>query len=980
MRADPNCYQEYVSPAIPLPKCARRLQKLLDYSIDVICSFDKEGRFVEVSAAATKVWGYTPEELAGKYYMNMVVEEDRPLTNHMAGQIMSGMECTNFENHNYCRDGSIKSIIWSATWDAVEEVMYCVARDGTAKKAAEQKAKQDEQRLHRAFRLSQLGWWEWDILNKDYNASEELYHIYGLNRQDFPKITVEQFRAMIHPDDLDRVQESFSRIGEQDFYEFEHRLIKPRGEVIFLIHCVQIIRNEENQVTAIHGTTKDITKKKEVQIQLEESEKKLSNILESIGDGFIAVDNNWRITYWNKKAEEFLSRNRKEVLGRHLWKDIYSDAVDLKFYTEYFRAKSRNRPVHFEEYYPTLNMWVEVSACPTTDGLSVYFRNITDRKKDEEERKESKAKLQQAENDLQQVLESMSDGFYTVDRNWDIKYATDKIAAMLSVNKEDYLGRNLWEEFPEAVSTKFYTEYHRAFAENRFVSFEEYLATFNMWFEVNAYPQNGVLAVYVKDITERKNDKKRLEFIARATSEVIWERAVDSEEISINKENLKRVFGYDIANHQLHYSFWREKVHPEDIKRVRQTWQQALENGVDFYGNEYRFKKADGSWAHVKARTYILRDEEKRPERLIGAVEDITSEKLTEKALQESEQAYKELFDHAPLPRAVYDRETLRILDVNNATIEHYGYSREEALQMTILDLRPREDHAKVKDIVSLLEVNTRKDMGVWTHIKKGGEKILAEVYVAAINYKGKIVNMATAKDVTEKLKIQQELIRVQVEQQRSITQAVFEAQEKERSEIGRELHDNVNQILTTAKLYVENIHFFPEQKDTFIEKSTALLQHAINEIRILSRTLVSPTIRDIGFLETLEELTDSYQQLYLFTIGCSFDFDEACLDKELKLTLYRILQELFNNTVKYAKASHVQLELKQDSGSLCFRYCDDGIGFEASVRKNGMGLSNIQNRAELFEGKVRIMSSPGKGCAVEILFPISGLPNNSKT
>lgn len=815
------------------------IEALFDFSSDVICTIDRDGRFVQVSAASKMVWGYTPEELKGTCYMDLVVEHDRERTQQAANSLMNGVNLKNFLNHYKCKDGSIKPIIWSAKWTSRSEVMYCIAKDRT----------------------------ETDSI----------------------------FKA---------------------------------------------------------------------------SQKKLETIVESIGDGFFALNRNWTVIYWNNKAEQATHIKRENVLGKSFW-DLYPKGKMLKFYSEFQRAILENVPVNFEEFSPTHKIWMQVYAYPSEEGLSVFIRDCTERKRHEQERRLFTEKIKQVNENLQNVLESMSDGFYTVDPSWNITFATDKVATMLGLNKQEYIGKNLWQSFPEAASSKFYSEYHRAFAENTLVSFEEFLSTFNMWFEVNAYPNKNGLSVYVKDVTHRKRQEKRLEFIAKATSEVIWERSFDSEYAFINGERFKQLFGYDVPSNTLPFSSWLEKVHPEDLPAAQENCKYTLDHGFDFFWREYRFRKIDGSWAYVKERVYIVRDYQNKPVAMIGAMEDVTSERLTDKALAESEKSYRQLFNNAPLPNVIYDTETLRILDVNSTAIEHYGYSREEFLSMTALDIRPKEEYPKLFSVLSNLELNKRKDAGTFVHLKKSGEKILVEVTLTTINYKGRKANLATIKNVTEKSKLREELIRERINQQKNITKVAIETQENERSEISKELHDNVNQLLATAKLYVENIKYHPEQSRLFVDKGTSLLNKSIDEIRRLSSALVTPTIRDVGFKDTLLEMVGSYQELKIFAINYAFDFDDKGIDNGIKLSIYRILQEQFNNTVKYAKATAVQVEIKQNKNTLQLIYQDNGIGFNPSKVKKGLGLRNIKNRTDAYRGKVQLKSSVGNGCRMKITFPM---------
>jgi PAS domain S-box-containing protein len=145
-----------------------------------------------------------------------------------------------------------------------------------------------------------------------------------------------------------------------------------------IVNAKNIPLYDQNQMIS---TVIDVTAEKE-------AEEERVRVLERIGDAFFAVDNNWTVTYWNKRAEQVLEMPREKVLGKNLW-EVYSDAVELDFYTQYHKAVEEQVTVHFEEYYPTLEKWFEVSAYPSKTGLSVYFRDITRRKNREKELKES---------------------------------------------------------------------------------------------------------------------------------------------------------------------------------------------------------------------------------------------------------------------------------------------------------------------------------------------------------------------------------------------------------------------------------------------------------------------------------------------------------------------------------------------------------------------------------------------------------------
>lgn len=177
----------------------------------------------------------------------------------------------------------------------------------------------------------------------------------------------------------------------------------------------------------------DITESKRVEserLQLLEREQiahsTIANIFESITDGFLALDNNWCFSFLNKQAEALLELTNKEFLGKNIW-EVFPEAIDSKFYREYHRAVTEKVSVEFEEFYPPLNSWFAVHAYPSLNGLSIYFQDITKRKKTEED-----SNCQQA---ILQSINSVSPlGFYVVDKCSDrIYYVNERFSEIWGI-------------------------------------------------------------------------------------------------------------------------------------------------------------------------------------------------------------------------------------------------------------------------------------------------------------------------------------------------------------------------------------------------------------------------------------------------------------------------------------------------------------------------------------------------------------------
>jgi signal transduction histidine kinase len=216
---------------------------------------------------------------------------------------------------------------------------------------------------------------------------------------------------------------------------------------------------------------------------------------------------------------------------------------------------------------------------------------------------------------------------------------------------------------------------------------------------------------------------------------------------------------------------------------------------------------------------------------------------------------------------------------------------------------------------------------------------------------------------------------RSQLQSQRAITEATVRGQEKEREQLGVELHDNINQILATSRLYLDHALSMNPVREELVAKSREFISQAIEEIRRLTKKLLPPTLEDLGLIPTLNELVETISITGLFQIETIWEgFDEHILEKDQKLTIYRILQELMNNIIKHAGAKHVTVSLRliqeTDNKVVELMVKDDGKGFNTAQKRSGVGLRNIVSRAELFGGTVNILSEPGKGCEMKVLFP----------
>jgi PAS domain S-box-containing protein len=223
-------------------------------------------------------------------------------------------------------------------------------------------------------------------------------------------------------------------------------------------------------------------------------------------------------------------------------------------------------------------------------------------------------------------------------------------------------------------------------------------------------------------------------------------------------------------------------------------------------------------------------------------------------------------------------------------------------------------------------------------------------------------------KNINERKRLERELL----EHQRGLTSAVIAAQEQERSLISEELHDNVNQLLTSAKLYASLGRDGVEDAAEMIKKSITLMQMAIDEIRKLSKQLSVSFVSTTALEDAIKELIETVAVSNQLTITFHNELLTSLRENEqIKMAVYRILQEHLTNVVKHAQAKHVEVTLRQSQEKLTLVVVDDGKGFDTTQKSDGIGLRNMRSRAESLMGIFSIDSQIGKGSTLFVQLPL---------
>ncbi|HYH16672.1 MAG TPA: PAS domain S-box protein [Flavisolibacter sp.] len=352
-----------------------------------------------------------------------------------------------------------------------------------------------------------------------------------------------------------------------------------------------------------------------------------------------------------------------------------------------------------------------------------------------------------------------------------------------------------------------------------------------------------------------------------------------------------------------------------------------------------------------------------------------TGKNVTERRKQEKEMEMLSLIARETVNSIVVMDPDFRITWVNTAFINTTGYTFYEAVGKAPYDLLlgPDTDKKLIQQTNEKLKNGEAGTIEIVGYTKKKRPYWSSIQFQPLFDKKGnldKIIAIVT--DITEKKKLQTKLDLQLSRQQKRITAAVIQAQENERTQLGRELHDNVNQVLTTVKLFNEIIGESVTKHKDLVQRSAVYLQTCIDEIRRISKRLSIPPLSEVGLIELTRELVDSINLTNKLEVTYSLKgMHEIPISQELQLAIYRIMQEQLNNIIKHADATMVTIALAYENNQLRLAIKDNGKGFDPQARRSGIGITNIRSRAESLDGAFQLESAPGKGCLIKITFPL---------
>lgn len=585
--------------------------------------------------------------------------------------------------------------------------------------------------------------------------------------------------------------------------------------------------------------------KKEAEQKLIESEYKYRSMIERISDGFFVLDKDWNFQYVNTVAAKLFNQSAAAIVGKNIWAE-FPVTIGGAIHNSLQQAYATQKEIFYEGYSPYFQRWVQLSAYPSRDGVVVYYRDIT-------EKKEADLALQKGQEQYKEMVERITDGFYSLDRECRYLFLNDKACDIIQHTREEVLGKTVWEIFPDLVGSAVYNAFMKALDEQVYVHLTEHYEVTGIWKDIHVYPSKEGLSVFVSDISE----KMKSEIAAKESEEVrnlIMSSALDA---------------IVCVNHSNQFIFWNRRAE-------------------ELFG-----------WTFEEVQT--------------------------------------------------------------------------KTLETTIIPKNFRHEHTHAMHrYIETGESHVAGKMLELTALNKDGKEFPIELFMIPVKTGSTEFFCAFIRDISTRKKLERKLNEQRRKNEIEKMAVALDAQEKERNFIGQELHDNINQILVGTKMMLQMTISDVDKNKHFLSNCIESLNEVIVENRKLAHEMVTPNVDQESVLTMLQTLVENMfiSSTPKVTVSVEENVEEKLNNKQ-KLTLYRIAQEQCANIIKYANASHVEINvtIKDDKVNLIIK--DNGQGMDASKKVNGIGLRNINSRLSIYNGSSEITTAPGEGFTLVVHLPV---------
>jgi len=996
-----------------LRKSEEKFRSIFENASDCMIYLDGSGRVLEVNRKAVEVFGGSREELLGKHFTRVGVlsPKDIPaLLSAFANGLRGKHPALNLRIKN--KKGQEIYLECSGSLTKIDDrlTVLVIARDVTERKRMEEALRESEEKYRSMIELAPDIIVTADLKGAITSLNTAGERISGYSRDEVVGkhfLKIGHIKLMEWPKYLKMLNSVVrGKVPEPFEVSFIHKDGTPR-----LVEVRASLLKQNGKPKSALAIMRDATERKKVEETLRESEQRYRELAESISDVFFAMDKDLRYTYWNKASEKLTGISAKDAIGKSLT-EVFPDVKESKieqFYLDVLGTK-QSKSLETEFYIGGKEFVFEINAYPTSEGLSVFVKDITEHKKMEET-------LRKSENKSRTLLENLPQKIFFKDKNSVYISCNENYARDLKIHPDEIAGKTDYAFYPKTLAEKYRADDKRIMEYGKTEDIEEeYIQDGQKVFvhtvKTPVKDENGNI-VGILGIFWDINEQKRAEEALRESEEkyrVLVESAADAiftldeagNFLSANLEaakamgktleemigkNMYDLFPKGIADLQM-----------RKVKAVFQTGNPLLADetltqtklGLRWYNTTLMpVRDSNGKIIYTIAISRDTTERKKMEEKLKQYSEHLEElvQKRTEELL-ESEKRYSVLVEEAG--DGVIILQDGKIVFTNKRAAETIRYSKDE---MMGLSLEKLVDEGSLLLAKEMYERNLRGETPTTFEVKwiaKTGERIPFEVSGARIHYHGRPAVLRVARDIRERKRMEEE--RLRLEKLATVGELA--------TMVGHDLR-NPLQSIENAAYYLKNelanlstsVQISPKTKEMLqvLNDSINYADKIIKDLQDFSSTKPS-TLEKADINMIVKEALSIVKTPTNIEIRTELDYlPQIRADKD---QMKRVFLNLTTNAIQaMEKGGTLTVSTRKNEGFFEVSFKDTGVGIsEESMKKiftpffttrakgMGMGLSICKKFIEMHGGSIHVESEVGKGTTFTVKLPISQDNGGEKT
>ena len=888
--------------------------------------------------------------------------------------------------------------------------------------------------LNEAQKLSHVGSWQWNMNTDEAEWSDEMYNIYGVTKENFYPSN-ENVTKTVLPEDLPKIEKGISSLLiDEIFIPFEFRILRPTGEIRYLY----IMALEKNSGDSIFGVTKDITERKKIEIENLRIQDNYKRLFNNASTSIWNEDFTLIIKEINKLRKLDISNirlyieNRPQLLLKILGKikvnkinratlklfevessekfldnlqDTFGTGAEKVFGKLIESIWNNDKIFTSEVNYKTLkgNEFAAIVSIPIPQSemeqktVPVSIQSIQSIKEAESEKKESLRKLKETQELAR--LGSWVFNFSNLQSDW-----SDETFRIWGINPE--LGIPDFDTFISKIDINDREAFLKAanLATTKGapynIEFRIHLANGDQkWVRSICKPVFGSSGELInltgsnQDITEQKLRQEELDTqneklfdlnsslnnaqkIAKLGSWFFYP-STETEEWS---EEMFHIWGYDpnkgIPNNKKVLS----RIHPEDLESFKKVDNRSINEGIS-YNIEFRIILPNNIIKTINSICKPVFGDDGKVISLAGTNQDITEKKLISIQIEKAEKMYRLLADNSNDLICLHEPDsTFKYISPSIKDI--LGYEQAEKIGELGFSLIYKDDVQLFRDSIFQRIYKQVPNTTFYCRAKhKKGEILWLEFSTSAVfkNNKPDYI-LTSSRDVTDWMLAKQEIQEYQISLQEMTTEMTL-IEEKQKKEIASNIHDHLSQSLVISKMKINQLKKNPELKiiDKDLNFIDTHISEALENSRKITYELSPPVLYQLGIIDALNWLLENVEATHNIECKIHSNISSIKLSDVKSILLYRCIQEVIKNAVKYANSTLLTLELNKNDFGINIRFSDNGDGFDTKMLNNyknhsgsGFGLFAVQERIRNIQGEFAITSKLNIGTSVNIFIPLS--------